>query len=64
MGGENGGLVGLVGLVLWWAGDKEMMVLGSRCGLFARRGVGDGFWKGVWGFLLEGDVHDVGAGVD
>lgn len=39
MGGENenGGLVGLVGLVLWWAGDKEMMVLGGRCGLSARR---------------------------
>lgn len=45
MGGENGGLVELVGLVLWWAGDKEMMVLGGRCGLFAHRGVGDGFWK-------------------
>lgn len=27
----------LVGLVLWWVGDKEMMVLGGRCGLFARR---------------------------
>lgn len=37
MGGENGGLVELVGLVLWWVGDKEMMVLGGRCGLFARR---------------------------
>lgn len=36
-GGENGGLVELVGLVLWWAGDKEMMVLGVRCGLVARR---------------------------
>lgn len=40
MGGENGGLVELVGLVLWWVGDKEMMVLGSRCGLFARSGEG------------------------
>lgn len=29
--------VELVGLVLWWAGDKEMMVFGSRCGLVARR---------------------------
>lgn len=26
-----------VSLVLWWVGDKEMMVLGSRCGLVARR---------------------------
>lgn len=29
--------VELVGLVLCWAGDKEMMVLGCRCGLVTRR---------------------------
>lgn len=28
-----------MGLVLWWVGDKEMMMLGSRCGLVTRRGV-------------------------
>lgn len=27
-----------MGLVLWWVGDKEMMVLGGICGLVARRG--------------------------
>lgn len=28
-----------MGLVLWWVGDKEMMVFGGRCGLFACMGV-------------------------
>lgn len=57
-GGENGGLVELVGLVLWWAGDKEMMVLGGGVDVvwLLVGGIGDGFWKGVWGFLLEGDI--------
>lgn len=35
MGGENenGGLVGLVGLVLWWAGDnwKKIMYYFEKC---------------------------------
>lgn len=48
---EGLGGVEEMGLVLWWAGDKEMMVLGGRWGLFACRGVGDGFWKG--GFFLR-----------
>lgn len=35
---EGWGGVEETGLVLWWVGDKEMMALGGRCGLFARRG--------------------------
>lgn len=44
-GGENGGLVELVGLVLWWAGDKEMMVLGGKVDVVCLLvgGIGDGF---------------------
>lgn len=37
------------GLVLWWVGDKEMMVLGSRCGLVARR-------RG-WRWVLKGGLN-------
>lgn len=37
---EAWGGVEEMGLVLWWAGDKEMMVLRSRFGLFARSGEG------------------------
>lgn len=39
----------LVGLVLWWVGDKEMMVLGGRWGLFARR-------RG-WRWILKGSLN-------
>lgn len=37
--------VELVGLVLWWVGDKEMMVLGGKVGVvwLLVGGVGDGF---------------------
>lgn len=44
-----------VSLVLWWVGDKEIMVLGGRCGLVTRRRVGDGFWKGGLNLLRELD---------
>lgn len=54
-----------VGLVLCWAGDKEMMVLGCRCGLVTRRGVemgpeggfkpleGVGWWEVVMMLVRE-----------
>lgn len=63
---EGWGGVEEVGLVLWWAGDKEMMVLGGKVDVvwLLVGGVGDRFWKGAWGFLLEGDVDNFGAGVD
>lgn len=38
-----------MGLVLWWAGDKEMMVLGGRCCFFARRG--------GWRWVLKGGLN-------
>lgn len=54
----------LVGLVLWWVGDKEMMVIGGKVDVVCLLvgGVEMGSEGGVK--PLEGDVHDVGRGVD
>lgn len=51
------------GLVLWWVGDKEMMVLGGKVDVVCLL-VGGVEMGSEGGFLLEGAVDDVGRGVD